>query len=256
MITQALHRQPIALDSVRHRRLTVPVPIDDWSIADKLNALFVAAAEFADASRDFPVVFVRAGKDDDGQEQIAPIAVFGLTREQNLYVDDGRWRARYMPVVLRTYPFCIARVDASQYAVCVDLAAADESGAAGAPVFDAEGRPTDVLKVVQPQLEALEADVQRTRLVGRRLLELDLLRDMRFDVTLPDGSTHSVDGFLTVDDQKMTALPDATVGELHRTGILGLVHLHWASLGNMRRLVEWHAERLAAAQPAAAPAAP
>jgi hypothetical protein len=60
-----------------------------------------------------------------------------------------------------------------------------------------------------------------------------------------------VDGFLTVDDQKMTELPDAVVCELHRNGILGLVHLHWVSLGNMRRLVDWHVERTAATVAAA-----
>ena len=84
----------------------------------------------------------------------------------------------------------------------------------------------------------------------------DALTEMRFDATMPDGRQHTVDGFLTVDDKKMTELPDAVVGELHRTGVLGLIHLHWVSMGNMRRLVDWHVERGAAA-PAAedAPAA-
>jgi hypothetical protein len=37
------------------------------------------------------------------------------------------------------------------------------------------------------------------------------------------------------------------VYELHRNGMLALMHMHWVSLGNMRRLVDWHAERRAAA---------
>ena len=65
--------------------------------------------------------------------------------------------------------------------------------------------------------------------------------------TLPDGRSHTVDGFLTVDEKKMQDLPDAVVGDLHRTGVLGLMHLHWVSMGNMRRLVDWHVERGAAA---------
>jgi len=96
-------------------------------------------------------------------------------------------------------------------------------------------------------LQALEADIQRTRLIGHRLQELGLLREMRFDATLPDGRKHSVDGFLTVDDRKVTDLPEAVVLELHRNGVLGLIHLHWVSLANMRRLVDWHAERAAVA---------
>ncbi|MCE2909581.1 MAG: SapC family protein, partial [Burkholderiaceae bacterium] len=107
----------------------------------------------------------------------------------------------------------------------------------------------------QAQLETLESEIQRTRAVCKRFQELDLLQDMRFDVTLPDGSKHTVDGFMTLDDKKATALPDDVVAELHRSGLLGLMHLHWVSMGNMRRLVDWHVER-SAAEPAAVPAAP
>ena len=75
---------------------------------------------------------------------------------------------------------------------------------------------------------------------------------MRFDATLPDGSKLTVDGFLTVDEKKLNTLPDDVVLELHRAGVLGLVHAHHVSLGDMRKLVEWHAQRPAVAAPAAA----
>ena len=247
MINQNLHRQPTALDGALHRQLRLRLPVGDWSLANGLNALFVAAAEFGDVCREAPIVFVRAGKEPDGREQIAPVAVLGLTQGENLFVQGGRWRAHYMPAVLRLYPFCIGRVDEQRFAVCVDMAYAGVDSEAGTPVFEADGRPAELLKTMQAQLETLESEVQRTRRVGQRLLELDVLREMRFDATLPDGSKHTVDGFLTVDDKKMSELPDAVIGELHRSGLLGLVHLHWVSLGNMRRLVEWHAERAAAA---------
>jgi hypothetical protein len=256
LINQNLHRQPAALDSAQHRQLKLRLPVTDWSVANRLNALFVAAAEFGDVCREFPIVFVRAGKEPDGRDQIAPIAVLGLNLNQNLYVDAATWRAQYVPAVLRSYPFCIGRVDEQRFAVCVDMAYAGIGDPAGTPVFEADGQPAALLKTMRPQLETLETEIQRTRLVGQRLLELDVLRDMRFDATLPDGSKHSVDGFLTVDDKKMTALPDAVIGDLHRSGVLGLVHLHWVSLGNMRRLVDWHAQRLTAAAPDVAAAAP
>jgi hypothetical protein len=253
VINQNLHRQPTALDSTQHRNVKLRLPITDWSLADKLNAMFVAAAEFGDVCREFPIVFVRAGKEPDGSDAIAPIAVFGLTDHQNLYLAGGRWRALYMPAILRAYPFCIARLDDERFAVCLDTAFEGTSVVEGQPLFDAEGQPAELLKGMTTHLETLEGEVQRTRLVGKRLLELGVLRDMRFDVTLPDGRKHAVEGFLTVDDQKMTELSDSVVCELHRNGILGLVHLHWVSLGNMRRLVDWHVERTAATV-AAAPA--
>lgn len=251
MINPNLHREPVGLDLAQHRALKLQVPVTDWALASQLNAMFVAATEFGDAAREFPVVFVRAGKEADGSDAFAPIAVMGLTQNENLYVTHGRWRAQYMPAILRMYPFCIARIDDERFAICVDMAFAGVSQTEGQPVFNDDGSQAPLLQEMQKQLETMEAEIQRTRLLGRRLNELGLLRDMRFDATLPDGKQHSVDGFLTIDDEKATALPDNVVGELHRSGVLGLMHLHWASMGNMRRLLDWHVERAAASAPAA-----
>jgi SapC len=252
LINQNLHRQPVGLDSAQHRNLKLRVPVTDWSIAKDLNALFVAAAEFGDVCREFPIVFVRAGKEPDGSDAIAPIAVLGLTQNQNLYVSGERWRAQYIPALLRLYPFCIARIDEQRFAICVDMAFSGVNQADGAVLFTDKGEPAELLTQMRPQLETLEAEIERTRQVGRRLNELGLLDEMRFDVTLPDGRQHSVDGFLTINDKRATDLPDNVVAELHRSGMLGLMHLHWVSMGNMRRLVDWHVERGAASAPAAA----
>ena len=251
MIDTNLHRQPTALDSAQHARLRLRVPVTDWSVANRLNAIFIAVTEFGDACREFPIVFVRAGKEPDGTEAIAPFAVLGLRQNENLFVAGDRWRAQYMPAGLRAYPFCIGRLDDTRFAICVDMGFAGVNEQEGQALFEADRQPAELLKTMTGQLEGMEADIQRTRMVGRRLRELDLLREMRFDATLPDGRKHSVDGFLTVDDRKVTDLPEAVVMELHRSGVLGLIHLHWVSLGNMRRLLDWHVERDAATPPPA-----
>ena len=253
MINPNLHLKPTPLDSVEHRRMRLRVPVADWRVAANVNAMFVAAAEFGDVCREFPIVFVKAGKEADGSDAIAPIAVFGLMANQNLFLDGARWRANYMPAVLRAYPFCIGRIDDQRFAVCVDTAYAGADADDGVALFNDDGTQAPLLADMHKHLETLETEIQRTRLVGKRLQELGLLQEMRFDATLPDGRKHTVDGFLTVDDKKATALSDAVVGELHRSGVLGLMHLHWVSMGNMRRLVEWHAERdIAATTPATA----
>jgi hypothetical protein len=246
MIINNLHKQPMGLDSNTHRKLKLRVPVQNWSVANKLNALFVAASEFADSCREFPIVFVKAGKEPDGSEPVAPIAVFGVSANENLFLVGERWRGRYMPAVMRMYPFCMARVDDERLAVCVDTTYPGVQEAEGEALFDDAGNPSEWLKGVQQQLEALEAEIQRTRAVCMRLQELDLLRDMRFDATLPGGRKHTVDGFLVVDEEKVRNLPDAQVLELHRNGLLGLIHLHWMSMRNMHPLLEWHVERSAA----------
>jgi hypothetical protein len=76
---------------------------------------------------------------------------------------------------------------------------------------------------------------------------------MKADATLPDGATLSIDGFLVVDDEKLAQLPDAVVVEMHRNGMAMLLHLHLASMANMRPLVERKARRAQAAAAAQAP---
>jgi len=245
MINALLHRQPVAADRNDHRFMRMRMPVSDWSVASKLNAIFVAAVEFGDVAREYPIVFVQAGADDDGKPAIAPIAVFGLTQNDNLFVDGTGWRAMYMPAVLRAYPFCVGRLDAERFAICFDAAWSGLSGTEGERLFTTEGEQSPFLQSMKEHLELLEGQTQQTRVMGRRLRELDLLREMRFDATLPDGSKLSVDGFLTVDDKKLNDLDEATVVDLHRSGVLAMVHAHYVSLGNMRKLLDWHIQKQA-----------
>ncbi len=248
MINNLLHAKAEALDGAQHLNLKVKLPVTDWRVASRLNALFVAAAEFGDACKEFPIVFIHAGVNEQNKPEVAPVAVFGLAQEENLFLDGPNWRGRYMPAVLQLYPFAIGRIDPQNFAICVDRAWPGVSEGEGEPLFDADGKPAALTKQVIEQCERTETEVQRTRAVGQRLLELELLREMRFDVTMPDNSTVSVDGFFTVDEQKLKALPDATLVELSRTGLMGLIHAHLISMGNMRRLAEWRLERVAAAK--------
>ena len=260
MINQNLHKQAVALDRVKHRDLKLDTTWHDLSVVSKLNAFFLAGTEFSDACKEYPVVWVDAGAGEGGKKQVAPIAVFGLRSGENLCIAADAWRVRYVPAMLRLYPFALARVAANEMVVCVDEAWPG-FGNAGQALFDAAGAPSEFTSNVQKQLESFEAEVERTRLAGALLVEKNLLRDMRFDATLPDGSKLVVDGFLTVDEEKLAALSDADVVMFNRNGLMGLIHAHQISLGNMARLVEWHVERYgnvaAGAGPAgAAPAGP
>lgn len=246
MIVNALHRQARPVDAEIDRRTAVKLPTQDWSHLAGTNALFLTAAECVQAACDYPIVFVRAGDDGQGGVDFAPIAVFGLSPGENLYIHEGRWRASTLPVLMGSYPFCVARRDDQHFAVCVDAAFEGLSdGGEGERLFDDAGKATEFAGRVQAELERIEAQIQGTRRVMRRLADLDLLVEKRFDATMPDGNKLAVDGFFMVDEEKFKALPDATLVELHRSGLSHFVHAHWVSLGQMRRLLTWRMERAA-----------
>jgi hypothetical protein len=226
---------------------------------DKLKgftSFMITSSEFAEAAREFPILFVRAAPDAKGNDQVAPVAVFGLRVGENLFVKDDRWVGTYTPAMLRAYPFTMARVEGSdRWAMVFDNAWEGFSRTEGVPLFDEKGEASELLGNAHKFVQELENDIERTRLACQRLLDLKLLKPMRFDATLPDGQTLSIDGFLTLDQEVFAKLPDAVVGELHRNGLMYMLHAHHLSLNNMRRLLERRVADEKAQAPAAAPAA-
>jgi hypothetical protein len=254
MINPTLHKQPVALDRERHRDLKLDRELGDLSPLAQLNSYFVGINEFAEVALEYPIVFI-AATDAQGKRSMAPVAAFGLSQGENLYVEGKRWDAAYVPAHLRIYPFCVARDSETSYTIVVDEASQALGRERGEPLFDAGGELSPYMAEVQQFLQTLEAHVDNTRRFCDRLLELDLMQTMRFDATLPDGSTLTVDGFLAVDEKKFAALPDAAAVELFRNGGLGLIHAHQLSLNHMRRLVERRLRRAGEPQGARAAAA-
>ncbi len=245
MINETLHKTPVALDRVKHRALKLDRSARDLSRLKELNAFFVTVGEFAEACKDYPVVWVAAGNGADGKTQVAPLAIFGLQASQNLCIDNDQWRVRYVPAMLRFYPFAIARTSATEMVLCVDESWQGLSNDVGDALFLPDGNPTELTLGINKQLQDLEVDVERTRLVGEKLQSLGLLREMQFDATLPDGKSMKMDGFFTIDEDKLGKLSDGEVLDLARGGVLGIIHAHQISLANMTRLAEWQVARTA-----------
>ena len=255
MINSALYRQPVLLDHNTYRSKKMGV-LSDFSITKNMHAVFCTATEFPQAALEFPIVFVHTGeRDAAGKPTYSPIVLLGLAQNENLFVEGTRWDAGYIPAFIRRYPFLTANLKgAPGPGVLIDLAWPGFSDTEGEPLFEADGKPAPALQRAMQFLEMFEQEAQRTRAFCARLVELELLKEMKADATLPSGQKMSVDGFFTVDEEKLLKLPDATVLELHRNGMLALLHLHLASLANLRYRVERKA-RSAAAAASPAPAA-
>ena len=238
MIDPNLFAEPQALDRVQHRAMRLKPGIR-YDRTAGMNALFITAAEFTHVCREYPIAFVEAGKGPDGQRDVAPVALLGLRQGENLMLrPDGGWAARYTPALLRGYPLGLARVGNDRYAVCIDAKSGALSSDEGERLFDDTGEATPFLEEQRRFVEEIEREAERTRQLGRRLLELDLLRSMRFDATLPDGQKITVDGILAIDEERLAALSDAVVIELHRNRALAVIHAQQLSMDLMRALVE------------------
>lgn len=243
------YEKPVALDRDKHRGLKVRATAS-FAFAGKANSLYLAGVEFNEACKEFAIVFTRVAGG-----RTVPVAMLGLRSRENLFVDaQGGWDAGYIPAFVRRYPFVLAELPGSaDMAVCVDEAFAGLGTSEGEALFDAAGRDTPFLQNALDFLGRYQAEYRRTEAFCRRLEEAGLLVEMNARADLVDGRSFTVNGLLVVDEQKLLALPDATILALFRSGELHLISMHLLSLSNMQKLVDRMAARRSPLQPAPRP---
>jgi len=91
----------VLLNNVEHRDLRV-VTRHSVDFGDNINQVLVFPTEFEDLQREYPILFRR---DADGNYQA--VALLGLDRDENLFLDGDGWQARYVPAVQRCGPFSL-----------------------------------------------------------------------------------------------------------------------------------------------------
>ncbi|MFA6014568.1 MAG: SapC family protein [Gallionellaceae bacterium] len=239
----AFYKKVVALNSEAHRNLKIDGSKVDFSFAADTTAVLLAGIEFAEAGREYPIVFIR-GQD----QQFRPAALLGVREAENLFVDDeGQWDAAYIPAFVRRYPFVMAQgAEPDQLTVCIDEECSALSATQGDALFNAEGQLEPRMNEILKFLQSVQQDFARTELITKQFEELDLFvqQGARFDTA--SGETFQLNDFYLIDEAKFRQIPDDKLPALFRSGALGLAFLHLASLANMRKLLDRIAPRLSA----------
>ena len=235
MTAFAFYKKVVALNSEVHRNLKFAADEVSFDFARDTTAVLLAGAEFAEAAREYPIVFIR-GQD----KQLRPAALLGVRDAENLFVgEDGKWDARYIPAFVRRYPFVMAEGgERGQLVVCIDEGCAALNAKHGELLINGKGKMQPRMDEVMQFLQNFQQEFARTELVVRQLDELGLFvqQGARFDT--PTGETFQLNAFYLIDEAKFGRIEDAWLPQLFRSGALGMVYLHLASLGNMRKLLD------------------
>ena len=247
MTTLYIYQSAVTLDRERHRHLKLTGQ-NTARFAAAMHAVPLVAVEFAEAAREYPIVFARGATVDDKAGELLCYALTGLHEGQNLYLDAaGHWAAQYVPAFIRRYPFVFAETGPDQLSVCIDESYAGFSDSEGEPLFDVAGEPAALLKNALDLLTDYQRQVQLTMAFLKKLDAADLLMQSELRADFVDGSNALVQGLLVVDEAKLKQLPATTLQEWLASGELGLLYAHLLSLGNVRQLVQRAAPRNTAA---------
>jgi hypothetical protein len=244
MIFPPLYKQPVALDKVRHGRLKMRMDrLIDWERLAAIRCCYLHVSEFADACIDFPIGFFQMEPDPEtGPAEILPMAVLGFKEHENLHVEGSTWRTSYVPACFRAWPFgVVTNADGTRHAV-LDESCPGLDEQQGTPLYDDQGEPSTYTRESVNFAEKVYSEIRLTRMACARLMELQVLQLWRFSVE--DIAGGPIDArFFSTDESKVQALSDAQVLELHRTGLLKLVHAQHLSVRRLWDMARWHARR-------------
>ncbi|MFT7025985.1 MAG: hypothetical protein ACJAVS_000200 [Paracoccaceae bacterium] len=236
--TPLFYATPEVLEAARHATLGL-LPHTGFAFAAAANAIPLNMAEFAQAGVWYPIVFT-------GKETVSPVAVVGVRKSQNLFVDaSGAWTpGAYVPAYARRHPFILTRPDAAkdQVLLCVDRSS-DRLVDAGGDGFFADGKPTVTTTNAMDFCLNFQRQAMATEQVSAVLAEHDLLSDQTGTLELPGGETVRLTDFKIIDEKKLNALSDEALLDLRRRGALAMAYCQMMSMNNWGRLTTLAAAR-------------
>ncbi|MGH6613993.1 SapC family protein [Sphingomonas sp.] len=203
-------------------------------LGDAVMCSIVVPTEFRRVQDEYPILF-RLNAERD---RFTALAMFGFETGENLFLEGGRWDARYLPLAIDIQPFLIggAPSQSGDKQVHIDLAS-PRIGADGVRLFDEDGRPSPYLESITDKLGALDAGYQASGDFFAALSRHDLLEPLSLEITLDDGSINRLVGFHAINEERLQDLNAATLGELHVEDHLMPIFMALASLGNLTELI-------------------
>jgi hypothetical protein len=145
--------------------------------------------------------------------------------------------------MIRRYPFALSRGDREgRYVVCIDEGSDLLSETEGSPLFDAEGRPTELIENVKRYLTELQQMDHATREFVDFLAARELLTPLSMRIATGDR-TRNVTGCYVVNEEKLDAFDDGFFLELRRRRYLPAIYAHLMSLPQIERLVQLRKDR-------------
>lgn len=234
--------QTVLLHPQEHKDLRV-IPDRGAAYGDDVMLCLTFPLEFRDVQAHYPIVF-RKTTDATGYEVLA---LFGFEAGENLFLGDGQrgWDASYVPLAVRRQPFLIGR-RGGQLSIHIDLDHPRVSRSEGETLFLKFGGNSVYLEQAGEMLSAIHEGMLGLPAFVAALVQHRLLEPFSVDVELGDGSQHRLEGFETIDEDRLLALPGAALEALNRAGHLQAIYMAMASLTHLRDLVARRERRDAA----------
>lgn len=231
MTAQNIYKQPELLTPEAHKDLTFS-PTSNFKFSANTNAVPAVTQEFPDIATRYPIAFVR----DEKMGIFIPMAILSLRKDGHDSLDeDGKWKESYAPVFLRRYPFIMD----SDNRIIIDRSAENFSGNSGERLITNQGAFQPKFGNIKPFLEEIAQQESRSAQFTHLVSEQKLFKKMDIPLQVA-GRPFSLDNLYIIDEEKIKDLPDNTITEWVKNGIMGIIYCHLISLKRFNDLATKH----------------
>lgn len=231
---------PVLLNNIDHKDLRV-ITRHGRDITDSHAFVPTFPAEFRLLQAHYPIIF----RKESEAHSFEPVALLGFESDENLFLEEARWDAGTIPLLVDRLPFMIGR-DGDELMIHIDLDSPRVSQHEGEPIFLPHGGMSPYLENVNSMLLAIHEGMAANAAFVEALVKHELIEGFSLDVTLDDGSQNRLAGFYTINEDRLAALDAATLDSLHKAGYLSAIYFQLASLSNFRALIDRKNARRAA----------
>ena len=236
----------VPLDNVAHKDLRI-VTARSARYGDNVASARVFPTEFRRVQAEYPIVF----RESASEGHFDSIAMFGLEGGENLFLEDERWNARYIPLTVQRQPFLIGfqqhaegGVPVEEAVIHIDMDSPRLSESEGEAIFLEHGGISPYLEYITSVLKAINAGHEYDKGFSNALVQYELLEPFTLEVELNNSSKFKLAGFHTIREEKLNALDSDALASLHSRGYLEHVYMAMASIANFSILIEKKNERL------------
>ncbi len=228
------------LDNITHKDLKI-LPGYHQGQGFDISTARVFPVEFSELQMEYPIVLTR----NKETGHFEPVALLGLSNNENLFLNTHGWDARYIPLAIERQPFLIgfqetieSGIPQRQPVVHVDMDHPKVSMTEGEPVFLQHGGESPLLERISSVLMAIHQGNEINQVFSRLLVSLDLVESSSMEFTLANGEKHTLTGLHIINEDRLRELNGDALEALHQKGLLQSIYMMLASMPNFRKLID------------------
>lgn len=221
---------PITLNN--HKDVKVK-QIDNFNFVSDIHLASAMVHEFSRAAATYPIVFL----EDKANDKFRPVVMLGLEAGENLFVQEGKWKASYIPAIVRRYPFALSKTgDEDRYVICIDEDSEFVNKEEGQAIFKEDGTADEVMDRVKKYLTELQQMDMFTDKFCEDMKSENMFTPLNMKVRVGD-EIKNVGGAYVINEERFNDLNNEKFIALREKKYIPIIYSHLSSLAQIERLL-------------------